>query len=557
MIIAMHRPRAVALVTLAALAGLSLASPAYAFAPPTGSPSQVQLAATAAPAPAPVEPPSDGPGPVEGPLEPHVPEFEDPLVAALQPVAGGLTSDEVARRSVERSPALAAKQAEVAVAEAQLDQTLYRFIPRVEASATYMRLSQARLNFGTGMGDGFLVGALNEGPLTLGPCEPGSIFQCVVDFTGQPVGAFPLEFDVPDPPLNAFSLQAQLGVPISDYIARLPTAKKAGKAQIRAAEHATTAELLTTQKDARIAYYDWVRTVAAKVALQESLARTQARLEDAQAAFDAGIASKADVMRLDAAVATLTAAAIRAENYQILAEQALALQMGETEFPRYQIGEDLLRPESPLVEADDLHKLVEEAEAQRYEMKAFAASTESLHYAIKTTRAGYYPRLDGFAEATYANPNQRFFPLEPVFNGSWSAGISLSWVMNDAIQSAARVKELEANERGLAAQREALRRGLTIEVAAAFAERQSVLAELEYIERASESAVEGYRVAVDLYQVGDATTTDILDAEYERVDATLRNINAKIDLRIANLKLTYATGRLEPVATQIAPGSYR
>ncbi|HLT36808.1 MAG TPA: TolC family protein, partial [Enhygromyxa sp.] len=166
------------------------------------------------------------------------------------------------------------------------------------------------------------------------------------------------------------------------------------------------------------------------------------------------------------------------------------------------------------------------------------------------------PRLDGFAEATYANPNQRFFPLEPVFNGSWSAGVSLTWVMNDAIQASAKVKELEANQRGLDAQREALRRGVAMEVAVAYAERQSVLAELQYIERATESAAEGYRVAVDLYQVGDATTTDILEAEYEQVDATLRNINAKIDLRIANLKLLYATGRLDPITTEVPPGSY-
>ncbi len=92
---------------------------------------------------------------------------------------------------------------------------------------------------------------------------------------------------------------------------------------------------------------------------------------------------------------------------------------------------------------------------------------------------------------------------------------------------------------------------VALEVAAAYAERQSVLAELEYIERATESAAEGYRVAVDLYQVGEATTTDILDAEYDQVDATLRNINAKIDLRAADLKLLYATGRLEPISAEI------
>jgi outer membrane protein len=540
--------------SLLLLASLTLLTTTTAQAsPPSGSPATAARALTLAPSPDPLPegvPVDAGEPPLEGPVEPEVPEFDNPIIEALQPVQGGLTSHEVARRSVESSPTLVAKQAQVDVAQAQLNQTLYQFIPRMQGSATYTRLSQARLNFDTGSGEGFIVGAQNEGLLTYGPCGDIPLINCIIDSEGQPVGAVPLEFDVSDPPLNSITLQAQLGVPISDYIARLPTAKKAGKAQIRASEYAATAEELTVQRDARVAYYDWIRALASKVALQESLSRTEARLLDAEAGFEAGVASKADVMRLDAAVATLTAGVIRAENFQRLAEQALALQMGDEEFPSYQIGEDLFAVEPPLAEADDLDAMIREAQEQRYEMKAFAASTESLEYGIKTTRAGYYPRLDGFAEVTYANPNQRFFPLEPVFNASWSAGVSLTFVINEAIDASAKIKELKASERGLEAQREALARGLAIEVAAAHAERQSVLAELEHIERATESATEGYRVAVDLYQVGDATTTDILDAEYERVSATLSNINAKINLRIANIKLLYALGRLEPLARE-------
>jgi outer membrane protein len=516
------------------LASLAIVSANSAFAaPPLDGPG---------PLVAPVEPPVEGPAPAPAPLPP---EFDNPIVAALQPVAGGLTADQVAQRSVDSSPALAAKQAEVAAAEAQLDATIYQFIPRMEARASYTRLSRARLNFDTGQG-GAIVGAQTEGILGYGPCGDLAPINCVVDSMGQPVAAVPFEFDVPQVPRNAISLQAQLGVPISDYIARLPTAKKAGKAQIRASEYAAKAEQLTVQRDARVAYYDWIRATASKVALQESLLRTQARLLDAQAGFEAGVASKADVMRLDAAVATLSAGVIRAENFQRVAEQALAVQMGEEGFPTYQIGEDLFAPEPELTGADDLEAMIAEAQSNRYEMKAFAASTESLEYGLRTTRAGYYPRLDGFAEVTYANPNQRFFPLEQVFNASWSAGVSLTFVINEAINTSAEVKKLEANQRSLEAQRELLARGVALEVAFAHAERQSVLAEIEHIERATASAVEGYRVAVDLYQVGDATTTDILDAEYEQVSATLNEINTKIGLRLANIKLLYALGRLEP-----------
>ncbi|MFV8752840.1 TolC family protein [Nannocystaceae bacterium ST9] len=508
--------------------------------------------AGAAPPPVDQGEPPDPEAPVEGPLAP--PEFEDPLLLVLQPRPGGLTSDEVARRAVESSPTIAAKQAAIELAEAQLDSTLYQFIPRVEVSFTYTRLSRAKLNFG-GLGDGFLVGAANEGPLSLGPCAPNSIFQCVIDTGGSPVAAVPLDFSVPNPPLNSFSLQAQLGVPISDYIARLPGAKKSGEAQIEAAKLAREAEQLTNQKDARIAYYDWVRASVGVVALEQSIARTQARLGDAQASFDAGVASKADVMRLDAAVANLSAAKIEAENFRELAAQNLALLMGETDFPKYAIGEDVLAPEPNLADSDDLQTLIDEAQAERLESKAISASRRSIDQGIKVTRAGYYPRLDGFADATYANPNQRFFPLEPVWHGSWALGLRLSFVLGDAIRTSSKVDELEATRRQLDGQQALVNRGLALEVAAAWAERQSAAAALEFTEQAKQSAAEGYRVAVDLFQVGEATTTDILDAEYEQVATTLNAINTKIDLRIANLKLEYATGRLEPMVTEAKPGS--
>lgn len=502
------------------------------------------------PAGAPVD--TIDPAPVEGPAAP--PQFEDPLLLVLQPQPGGLTSEEVARRAVESSPGLAGKQAAVELAEAQLTTTLYQFIPNMEVSFTYTRLSKAQISIG-GDVEGFLVGAMNEGPLSLGPCAEGSIFQCVIDSGGIPVGAFPLDFGIAPPPLDSFSLNATLGVPISDYIARLPSAKKASQAQIDAAELARDAEQLTTQKNARLAYYDWVRAKVGVVALEQSIVRTQARLVDAQAAFDAGVASKADVMRLDAAIANLTAAKIEAENFRELAAQNLSLMMGEDEFAEFAIGEDVLADEPNLADSADLQALIAEAQTERLEGKALRTSRKGIDQGIKTTRAGYYPRLDGFADATYANPNQRFFPLVPEWNGSWAAGLRLSYSIGDAIKTSSQIDELEATRRQLDASQKQLERGLALEVAAAWAERESAAAALQYTEQARVSAAEGYRVAVDLFQVGEATTTDILDAEYEQVASTLSAINTKIDLKIANLKLEYATGRLQPLATEAAPGS--
>jgi outer membrane protein TolC len=43
--------------------------------------------------------------------------------------------------------------------------------------------------------------------------------------------------------------------------------------------------------------------------------------------------------------------------------------------------------------------------------------------------------------------------------------------------------------------------------------------------------------------VGRATTTDLMEAESELVAASLQEVNAMLDLRIASVRLQHATGR--------------
>ena len=57
------------------------------------------------------------------------------------------------------------------------------------------------------------------------------------------------------------------------------------------------------------------------------------------------------------------------------------------------------------------------------------------------------------------------------------------------------------------------------------------------------AAKEAYRVARDLYQVGRATTTDLIEAESELVTASLKEIDAALNYRVARVKLAHATGK--------------
>lgn len=514
----------------------------------------VLFAATLAAAPA---PPSDAAPPVpppivtpEGPLAvttqpPPSTELAETLKRSLAAQPGGLTADAVAAKTVAVSPAVAIKEAGIERAAARIDQTFVQFLPSLGGRASYTRLSKAAINFGSG---GSFVTAANGppdgvdfAPVVVGPCPaPLTGQQCILDPGGLPAGV--ADFKIPIP-LNAFSLSAQLSIPISDYILSLTPAKRGVRAARASAEAARDAERIKVETDARLAYYNWIRAVAALTVVEDALVRTQARLADVNNLFEAGAATRSDVLRVDSLVSSQQAAIVETQAFRNTVARSLAIMMDEP--PRdYAIGEDVLAPPKDLGDLPDLDKLILEAQQNRLEIRSLEQAIEGTEMGIRTTRAGYYPRLDAYAEATYANPNQRFFPQSAVWRASWSAGAAITYTINQTLMTKTRVREQKSNKRELFAQLELMRRGVAMEVTQAYLDRNRALAAIELNTRALSSSAEAYRVASESYAAGAATTNEIIDAEGQQVQASLRAVNAHIDLRAANARLLYATGRL-------------
>lgn len=346
-------------------------------------------------------------------------------------------------------------------------------------------------------------------------------------------------------PLNSYSLSANISVPISDYILSLAPARRGTLAARESAVLARDAERIKVQTDAKLAYYNWLRAVASLLVIEDSLQRTESRLVDVQHLFDAGSATRSDVLRVDALVSAQQAAIADAVAFRRVAERNLAVMMNEP-LRAYEVGDDILAAPRDIGEVADLDRLIAEAHGQRLELRSLERAMVGTREGIRATRAGYYPRLDAFADAVYANPNQRFFPLQPVWRGSWSVGIQFSYTINQSIRTKAQVRELKTNERDLVLQGEQMRRGIAMEVAQAFHDRERALAAVELSTRSLASAIEAYRVASENYRLGAATTNEIIDAEGQQVQAALHAVNSHIDLHVATTRLLYATGRLNP-----------
>ena len=94
-----------------------------------------------------------------------------------------------------------------------------------------------------------------------------------------------------------------------------------------------------------------------------------------------------------------------------------------------------------------------------------------------------------------------------------------------------------------------MERAVELEVNAAWEERERARATVELTRRSLDAAEAAYDQQVSLYRGGEATTTDVLGSETERINATLQDVNARIDLHVAHAKLERASGRMVPLGT--------
>lgn len=492
-------------------------------------------APAAEPTPPAAEPPTAVPAgtAVDGP---QLASAADLKVEGVEPVPGGLTADATAQRALAASSDLQQKRADLAAAEAKIRQTTIQFFPQLVIRGSYTRLSPVAQRFGQGA----LVGASNPGPLSVGPC-PNGTGQCVLDAEDAPVGA--AAFDIENLE-NNYSVSASLTIPLSDYVLRLSDAASSAQASKRAASLALEAERARVATDARVLYYNWLRAHGQVFVASKALERSRARLQDVQAAFSVGSQTQADVMRIEALVANAELALTQAESLRQLTRAQLAIIMSDQGPADYRIGEGVPpTPSAPAPSEQNGHALIREAFASRLELKALGATLEALHEGEDAARAGAWPRIDAVGDATYANPNQRFFPPRQEWNATWSVGVVASWNVGETFLSGARGDELAAQSANVSGQRVRMEAAIAAQVVSAALDLRTAQAALVTSETTVKAAEEAYRVTADRFRVGRATTTDMVTAETDLLGAKQTQINARIDGAIAALRLKQALGR--------------
>jgi outer membrane protein TolC len=428
-----------------------------------------------------------------------LPQIADMMTA----VPGGITAEQVGARAAATSYQAKAAEETANAAGARADQAKTNFIPRVGFLGRYTRLSEF---------------------------TPPSF---VVPGGGPPV-SFPLVF-------NQWLTQATIAIPISDYFLKINQAYTATTKQEEAARYDVATARAKSFSDGKIAYFTWLRARGAVTVAEQSLAVARAHQKDAENQFAVGNASKADVLRAQTAVAAAELSVERAKSGVVITERQVRVATHAKEEEKIVPGESLDSPVPPTPQ--NVRGFVGEAHAARPEIKSIDKNADAARKLAKIQTANKYPSISGFGDVTYGNPNPRRFPVTQDWFPTWAVGAQISWSPNDFIAAGGGEADAEGRAAALDAQKRVVRDGIEIEVTQAYQAVIEADTAIQTTTRQLESAEEGYRVARELFNAGRGTSTTLIDAETALAQTRFEHLNAKVDARLARIRLEHAVGR--------------
>jgi len=283
------------------------------------------------------------------------------------------------------------------------------------------------------------------------------------------------------------------------------------------------------------AFYDVLRAQELVKVAEEALRNAQIRRNLAQAAVEAGVSPRLDVIRADAAVAAAQQAVIAARNALQLAKSAFNNVLGR----RVDEPVELLSADEPLPEPADFHRCLQEALAKRPEVLQADLGVALAEKQIIVARREQLPSVIVRGQWDFNLKTSTFQPRE----SSFTTIAAVQFKIWDSGQTQGRVEQARADVDKAKITSENVREGIALEVRNAYLGLQEAREKVAVAEKGLQAATESLRVARLRYEAGVSNQLELSDAELAYTQAEQNLVNARYDLRVAWARLEKAMGR--------------
>jgi outer membrane protein len=373
---------------------------------------------------------------------------------------------------------------------------------------------------------GFHLGVGGEG-IPLG--QAGQ--QLAQAFTFIPfTGALPVGLNV-----NTGYEVAELKVQwlICDFGRRLGRYRQAGLAVDVAQLQADRARQ-TVANEVAVAYYQVLRARALGRTAREAVRRAEDELEIARKLVKGGAEVRQKVLRAQVQLAQARRALDLTEEAEGDAVAALELAIGLNVSAHTQVADE---PSSVPPFEKTLEESLQTAVSQRREFAVAQRAIASAQQGLRVARASFAPRL--VAESSLFD----FQQANPRGRADFALGlIKLEWTLFEGGKRLAEKRLADSQIRDALAQAEEVADTIAFQVNQAYLRVVAARKGIDRSRPAVEDARENYRLVRARFRAGEATASDIVEAEATLTRAEQDHLNSLYDYRTALVRLEYAVG---------------
>jgi outer membrane protein TolC len=246
--------------------------------------------------------------------------------------------------------------------------------------------------------------------------------------------------------------------------------------------------------------------------VSESVTRVEGQLHDVKARFDAGFLPPNDVLTVETRVAREHSLLIDAENQRDGARATLARLIGAPIDATFDPDATLDVPAGAPASSTAL-ALAEQAKSGRADRQALLFRTQAA--------------------------DERIDAWKP----SWQLGFNVGWTLFDGGRTSAEVAEARSLSMAVRERLAELDTQIALEVRQRQLDLASAIAAVKPAAEAVTSATEARRVVQERFGAGVATSSDLLDAQQDQLEAELGRTRALANVKLAEARLARALGQ--------------
>jgi outer membrane protein TolC len=288
----------------------------------------------------------------------------------------------------------------------------------------------------------------------------------------------------------------------------------------------------TVAYEVATAYYQVLQARAARRVGQESVRLAQSILEISRKSFQAGLVERDQVLRADVQLARARQTVVIAERAERVSVAALNRAIGLNVSAPTEVVDRTAEPTFDLTLAECLQRAVE----NRREFQVTQREIEVAQEGVRVARAEFTPRF--FVQGVVAGEDGH-----KVHHGTTESGtVNIAWSLFQGGQRLGQLNTADASLRQAAAQAQLVCDTIAFEVNEAYRDIEAARQDIALARPAITQARENLRIVTRKYATGDATPTDIVDAENSLVRALQDYYTAQYAYLAALARMDYATG---------------